>query len=160
MNSALDQFYHPNLILFLFVQDLKSELDIRSAQCSKQTDLIAQLEDHVEQLQTISTPYRYSVHTISIPYRQCTDNQYRSTGSVHTISTPYRQCTNNQYTVQVVYRQSVLRTGSVHTIRTPYIQCTNNQYTVQVVYRQSVLSTGGEQKSVHSTDSVQTISTL
>ncbi|XP_023340323.1 protein CASP [Eurytemora carolleeae] len=40
------------------LQDLKSELDARSAQCSKQTDLIAQLEDHVEQLQTISTPYR------------------------------------------------------------------------------------------------------
>ena len=134
MNSALDQFYHPNLILFLFVQDLKSELDIRSAQCSKQTDLIAQLEDHVEQLQTISTPYRYSVHTISIPYRQCTDNQYTEqvvykqsvhrTGSVHTISIPYRQCTN---------------------ISTPYRQCTYNQYTLQVVYRQSVYRTDNVQ---------------
>ena len=135
MISALDQFYHPNLILFLFVQDLKSELDIRSAQCTKQTDLIAQLEDHVEQLQTISTPYRYSVHTISIPYRQCT---------------------NNQYTVQVVYRQSVHSTGSlqtissqyrysVHAIRIPYRYCTDNQYTVQVVYIQLVHLTGSVQ---------------
>ena len=39
-------------------QEVRGELDSKVNQCSKQADLIAQLEDHVEQLQTISTPYR------------------------------------------------------------------------------------------------------
>jgi len=40
------------------IQESRTELASRSQQCSKQAQLIAQLEDHVEQLQTISTPYR------------------------------------------------------------------------------------------------------
>jgi len=40
------------------IQEVRGELDSKVNQCSKQADLIAQLEDHVEQLQTISTPYR------------------------------------------------------------------------------------------------------
>lgn len=40
------------------MQELKSELQLQNHQVAKQAELIIQLEDHVEQLQTISTPYR------------------------------------------------------------------------------------------------------
>lgn len=40
------------------MQELKSELEVQNHQVAKQAELIVQLEDHVEQLQTISTPYR------------------------------------------------------------------------------------------------------
>jgi len=40
------------------IQNLRSDYEASSSQCSKQADLILQLEQHVEQLQTISTPFR------------------------------------------------------------------------------------------------------
>ena len=38
--------------------DNKAELSEAQLKVEKQTELISQLEEHVEQLQTITTPYR------------------------------------------------------------------------------------------------------
>merc|ERR1719282_841660 len=44
--------------LFQELTEAKQELSESKLRMEKQTDLISQLEDHVEQLQSISTPYR------------------------------------------------------------------------------------------------------